>query len=159
MDDILAKLRKSNNIKEEVKENSEIIEDFTFESSQLEESDYSMEPTSSQCQTPFQINKLDFDKIKSLRSPDCITILEINKSQEYKIPNVLLCIIRKVIRFSKDAVCLELIDDTGTIEASCTSELMKEENFKSGIVLKIQNFSLWRINSNHINLVKSNLIA
>lgn len=154
MDEILAKLRKSTQTKEDS------VEEMSFDSSTLQdyETDTLEEPTSSQCQTPFQIMKLDFDNIKMLRDGDCTTVEEVSKSQEYKIFSKLICIVKKIIRFSRDAVSLELIDDTGTIGCSCTTELLKEVNIKIGTILKIKGFSLWKINANHINLVKCNLV-
>ncbi|KAF9762088.1 hypothetical protein NGRA_2227 [Nosema granulosis] len=159
MDEILAKLRKSTQVKEEPSSNPPVVEDFSFDSSTLQESepDTLGEPTSSQCQTPFQIMKMNFEKITMLRDSECTTIEEVNRSQEYKIHTTLLCIVRKIIRFTRDVVSLELIDDTGSISCSCTADLLKEFNIKLGIVLKMKDFSLWRINSNHINLVKCNL--
>lgn len=145
MDEILSKLRKTS--KKEEDSNS-------FVSSTLEEI------TSSQCQTPFTIMKLDFNRLRNIKEKhsEFINISEVYKSEEYKINVPILGLIKKIEKYSSEICYLELVDETGSIGCSCLYKLVKDNELNLGNILKIQNVSLWKIDVNHINLVHENLL-
>ncbi|EQB61600.1 hypothetical protein NAPIS_ORF00830 [Vairimorpha apis BRL 01] len=145
MDEILSKLRKTSKKEEE---------SDSFISSTLEDI------TSSQCQTPFTIMKLDFDRLRCIKENQSgfMNINEVLKSEEYKINMSIIGLVKKIEKFSSEICYLELVDETGSIGCSCLYKLIKDNELNLGNILKLQNVSLWKIDINHINLVHENLL-
>ncbi|WUR02558.1 uncharacterized protein VNE69_02085 [Vairimorpha necatrix] len=155
MDNILSQLRKSTQkTNTQTKEKEEPVEIAEEESSTLNLSSANL--SSSSVVTPFSIMKLDFDRLRNIKGDTNIS--EILKTQDYKIPEEAAMIVKKVEKFSDEICHIELVDETGTIGCSCMYKLVKENDIKIGNIIKIKGFSLWKIGTNHINLVQKNII-
>jgi hypothetical protein len=172
MDEILSKLRKptqkspkkteiyTGDVSKESNMNTKDISKYPamhIEENALSSSDasYLDELTSSQYVTPFTIMKLDFDRLRSIKTD--LSIIYVLNAKEYKINEELVIIIKKIEKFTSEICHMEMVDESGSIGCSCMYSVVKDTGIRIGSIIKIQGFSLWKMEVNHINLVRRNI--
>lgn len=161
MDEILAKLRKSTqkspkkieSPKKTAQTPEEVFIDDSFDSSDISHIE---EPTSSQYVTPFTIMKLDFDRLKNIKTG--LSITDIINTKDSKINEEIVLIVKKIEKYTTEICHMEMVDDSGSIGCSCMYSLVKDTGIKIGSIIKIKGFSLWKMEINHINLVRKNIL-
>ncbi|KAH9411194.1 hypothetical protein HK407_07g11860 [Ordospora pajunii] len=115
--------------------------------------------TSSQTHSALQIIKLDFELLEQLKIEHNIStdIRSIKNSKAYKVECEFAGIIKKLDRFGKDVVSIEITDQDGSISGSCTLADSKEFELKVGSILVLEKCSLWKVNGNHLNITSLNI--
>lgn len=149
MDDLLSKLRSQPTQKPKKQvENTKTKDEPTRE----------VDITTSQSDN-IQLNrfKLDFDFLKKNRTGEFITVAQVKTSELYKIDDKLWGIIKsiEVFKGSKTLVYKwEICDETGVIYGSS----IVGESVCVGNIICINDFSLWKVNGNHINITDRNIL-
>lgn len=100
-------------------------------------------------------NQANLENLKNYRkAPENISTF-ILESTDLKFNEEYSFLIKSIKKFSENVTVLELIDEFGLVEASCMKNL--ENMFNVNDILVINNFSVWRINKPHINIVEENI--
>ncbi|KAM0672100.1 hypothetical protein CWI42_070420 [Ordospora colligata] len=117
------------------------------------------DPTSSQTHSALQIIKLDFELLEQLKIEHNIStgIRSIKNSKAQKIECEFAGIIKKLDKFGKDVVFIEITDQDGSMSGSCTLADSKELELKVGSILVLEGCSLWKVNGNHLNITSLNI--
>ncbi|RVD91723.1 hypothetical protein TUBRATIS_18160 [Tubulinosema ratisbonensis] len=102
------------------------------------------------------IDQLDLDTLKSHRKIEENNSALVINSSKLKFDSEFVFYIKSVKRFSECVSLVELVDEKGVLEGSCNKAL--ESVLIINSIIKIKDFSVWRINKAHINLVEENII-
>lgn len=101
--------------------------------------------------------KLDFDALKRHRSSENMKISEVKESDSLKIDGPLWAIIKSIETFKgieSNVYRWELCDESGVIFGS---SVVFDGEISVGTIVCLKNFSVWRINGNHLNIVQRNI--
>lgn len=101
--------------------------------------------------------KLDFEYLKEKRTDNFITVSYVKTFEGNKIDNILWGIIKSIEIYkgiSSTVYKWEICDETGVIYGS---SLVDDTEVTVGSIVCLEDFSLWKIDSNHINIVRRNL--
>lgn len=115
-------------------------------------------PLASQMQAPFQIMNMDFDLLRSIRKSS-INISFVLGYTGFKITDRLYALVKQKTSFSAAVTCLEILDESGAMRCSCLNDIAVEHNIKIGSIVVLENFSLWKMRENHINVVAENVVG
>jgi hypothetical protein len=119
------------------------------------------EITTSQCE--ILKFKLDFDLLKKNRKLEPLRISEVKESDFNKIDGPLWAIIKSIETFkgnNSNVFKWELCDETGVIFGSSivgSSIGGFKDEISIGSIVKLTNFSIWKTNGNHLNIVERNI--
>lgn len=101
--------------------------------------------------------KLDFDCLKRQRIGSFLTVSEVKTSDLWKITVPLWVIVKSVEVFKGHRSSVyrwEVCDETGSIYGS---SIVEDTKVKVGNIVCLYDFSLWKIEGNHLNIVERNI--
>lgn len=153
LNDILNTLRNDEN--DSLSDISMISEEFLEEVSPSFFKEAESEVHEKQEKSSFLNEQIDFDNLIPHRK-EAVNSLTIINSSKLKFEEEFVFYIKSVKRFSDNVSLIEFIDENGVIEGSCNKSL--ENVLVVNGIIKIKNFSVWRINKAHINLVEENIL-
>lgn len=157
MDDLLSKLRSQVSQKTETaihtqKESTSFIKIGEGEAKEIFEIN-----TSESEELSNHRFKLDFDNLKKTRTGNFVTVNHVKDSEENRINGTMWGIIKSIEMFKGISCSVyrwEICDETGCIHGS---SLIDDKEVTVGNIVCLENFALWKIESNHVNIVRRNL--
>ncbi|EPR79217.1 hypothetical protein SLOPH_1833, partial [Spraguea lophii 42_110] len=165
LDNILSTIRKENITEEEISDIEYTSEELSTEVNESPKppiiSTIKDEITSSFTNTPkITVKDIEINKLKEIKRNrnNNYSIKNILKESELKINNNLITIVSKILH-TTNTITIQLIDENDEINACIPIQLLKEKNIKIGIILEINNFSIWNIKEKEINIVEDNIIT
>lgn len=157
MDDLISQLRSTQNAHDESVDSSPQSPPVPERDS--ESSEHSVQdPTSSQGQPFFHLMKLDFNLLRQVRTETqtTLTAADIRRTKKHRA-GCFAAIVKHLDRFSRDVACLELVDESGSILASCLLGSADSLGIQTGSILILSGCALWKPD-NHLNIVAANIL-
>lgn len=101
--------------------------------------------------------RLDFDFLRSHRTGEFVSVADVRESELFRLDGPLWAMVKSIEMFrgtSKPVYRWELCDETGVIFGSST---VGDPTVTVGSVVCLANFSLWKFEGNHLNIVERNI--
>ena len=164
MDELIAKMRS-----QITQKNSQIISESSQDGPIIVLKDDIIDINTSQSEIIAKNRfKLDFDSLRKYRDCDIseqesqckdipVKIIEVKESDCFKIAGHLWAIVKSIENYKgieNNVYKWELCDETGVISGSSS---VYDSEISVGTIICLKNFSIWRINGNHLNIVKKNI--